>query len=203
MCECGGKGTVRTTQAGEQQEFLEILRTMTVPAADRGEIMQVTRPVAVMEEQFLGDLLGRGVEATLQFLATQARMAYRYFSTQQYGCFCGKGSQCSHPKDALDQCCLTHDHGYGRHGVNTTIDMWTPRGFILSRTADLDLVTCASATRWDSHWYGPAAAAYREALVLIFSTRAKIAATLAAMPPCIRDNGKVPLWEVGRLLSTC
>lgn len=203
MCDCGGKGTVRRARAGEQQEFLEILQTMTVPAADRGEIMEATRPVAVMEEQFLGDLMGRGVEATLQFLATQARMAYRYFSTQQYGCFCGKGSQCAHPKDALDRCCLAHDSGYGRYGVNTTVDMWTPRGFVLSRQADLDLVDCASRTRWDPHWYGPAAAAFRESLILIFSTRAKVAATLSAMPPCIRDNGKVPLWEVGRLLSTC
>jgi hypothetical protein len=203
MCDCGGKGTVKRARAGEQQEFLEILQTMTVPAADRGEIMEATRPVAVMEEQFLGDLMGRGVEATLQFLATQARMAYRYFSTQQYGCFCGKGSQCAHPKDALDRCCLAHDSGYGKYGVNTTVDMWTPRGFVLSRQADLDLVDCASRTRWDPHWYGPAAAAFRESLILIFSTRAKVAATLSAMPPCIRDNGKVPLWEVGRLLSTC
>ena len=203
MCNCNGTGTVRTARAAERQEFLEILETMTPPAADRGELAEATRPVVVAEEQFLGDLLGRGLEATLQFLASQARLAYQYFSTKRYGCFCGKGTQCSHPKDALDRCCLDHDAAYGRHGVNTTIDMWTPRGFILSRPADLALVACAGRTRWDPHWYGPAAAAYREALILIFGTRAKVAATLATMPPCIRDNAKVPLWEVGQLLSTC
>ena len=206
MCNCDGKATVRTARAGERQEFLELLETMTGPGTSRGEvgeIMEATRPVVVVEEQFLGDLLSRGLEATLQFVANQARLAYRYFSTQRYGCFCGKGTQCSHPKDALDRCCFDHDAGYGKHNVNTTVDMWTPRGFILSRQADLALVECAGRTRWDRHWYGPAAAAYREALILTFGTRAKVAATLAAMPPCIRNNDKVPVWEVGRLLSAC
>ena len=143
------------------------------------------------------------VAASLHYLATQARLAYRYFSTQKYGCFCGKGTLCPAPTDNLDRCCLEHDLAYNRAKVNLTIDMWTPLGFRLSRTADLALVNCAAATRWDFHWYGPAAAAYREALILIFSTRAEVAQALESLPSCIKNNGSTPVWDVDRLLARC
>jgi hypothetical protein len=143
------------------------------------------------------------VAASLRFLATQARLAYRYFSTQKYGCFCGKGTLCQAPIDKLDECCLAHDRAYNAVKVNVSVDMWTPLGFRLSRTADLALVSCAAATRWDAHWYGPAAAAYREALILIFSTRAEVAQSLESLPGCIKNNGITPVWNVDGLLARC
>ena len=143
------------------------------------------------------------IRAALRYLATQARLAYRYFSTQKYGCFCGKGTECLTPKDHLDRCCLEHDRAYNRVRVNITVDMWTPLGFRLSRPADLALVSCAARTRWDAHWYGPAAAAYREALILIFTTRAEVAAGLESLPNCIKNNGSVSVWDVDRLLAGC
>jgi hypothetical protein len=173
----------------EQQEFLEVLDSML--AAEAGQ------------ERFLGDLVGGGVDATVRFLSTQARLAYQYFSTQKYGCYCGKGTECNHVKDNLDRCCLQHDRAYGAVGVNDTVDMWTPLGFRRSRQADLALAACASRTRYEWHWYGPAAAAYREALIFIFTTRADIALALEALPSCIKDNATLPLWEASRLLSAC
>jgi hypothetical protein len=141
--------------------------------------------------------------SVLRYLAEQAQRAYRYFSTQKYGCYCGKGTECTVPIDNLDRCCQQHDRDYSAQRLNVSIDMWTPLGFRLSRAADLRLADCAARTRWDLHWYGPAAAAYREALIVLFRTRAWIAGQLEGLPACVRNNGRIPLWDINGLMAAC
>ena len=143
--------------------------------------------------------------SVLRFLAMEAQRAFRYFSTQKYGCFCGAGTVCGSPIDAIDECCRRARRGLHQGGlVNVSIDMWTPLGFRRSRAADLRLVDCVARTRWDAHWYGPAAAAYREALIVRFRLRAWIASQLRARCPyASRTTQSIPLWNVDRLVATC
>ena len=85
----------------------------------------------------------------------------------------------------MDACCHRHDLDYAAAGVTSDdpppagqVGMWTAQGFVRTIAADATLVGCVTATEFDSHWYGPEAAAYRAAVQLIFGGRATIAAWL-------------------------
>lgn len=144
-------------------------------------------------------------------VAAEAERLARYLSTQSYGCFCGPGSKagCRQPLNPLDECCRLHDMAYAHVGVtgatpaHPAVSMWTPQGFLRTRTADLALAACARRTLFDRYFYGPAAAVYREALIQIFNRRAAISDKLAIFPPCVRNNTTDPLWRVDAILGRC
>jgi hypothetical protein len=119
----------------------------------------------------------------------QLDQARRMFQEQRYGCWCGPGNVCTHTVDAIDECCKAHDLAYAAAGVTSDdppppgkVNMWTIDGLKRSMRADADLVTCTQATKYDLHFYGPAAALYREGVALIFGLRAAAAAAAAALP---------------------
>jgi hypothetical protein len=115
---------------------------------------------------------------------SQIPMLRRMFHEQRYGCWCGPGNVCTETRDAIDACCKEHDLAYARLGVTSgtpapgQVDMWSPEGFKRTMLADGALVACTQITKLDLHFYGPAAAAYREGVALIFGTRAAIAGWL-------------------------
>jgi hypothetical protein len=127
-------------------------------------------------------------DATLRDrLLSQVKMLRRMWSEKRYGC-CGPGNVCDDVRDDIDSCCKQHDLDYARLGVTsgpssaTAEDMWSSEGLKRSGFADLRLVACTQATKFDFHFYGPAAWLYRDMVALIFGGRAAIAATLRLNP---------------------
>lgn len=119
----------------------------------------------------------------------QLAQARRMFREKRYGCWCGPGNVCTHTVDRIDECCKAHDLAYAAAGVTSDdppppgkVNMWTIDGLKRSMRADVDLVTCTQATKYDLHFYGPVAALYRGGVALIFGLRAAAAAAAAALP---------------------
>ena len=111
----------------------------------------------------------------------------RMFVEHRYGCWCGPGHVCEEEQDPMDSCCHQHDLNYEAAGVTSDdpaaagkVGMWTAQGLIRTVAADATLVACVTATEFDSHYYGPEAAAYRAAVQIIFGGRASLAAWLLA-----------------------
>ena len=135
----------------------------------------------------------------MQRFHSQIRMLKRAFGEKRYGCFCGPGHVCETPHDAIDQCCKEHDEAYDRAGVSSTpgpgqVNMWSAEGFVRTMGADLALVGCTAATMYDLHIYGPAAAAYRASVAVIFGSRAAIA---TALVPYVAINRGAAALETG------
>lgn len=118
---------------------------------------------------------------------SQLEMMRRMFEEQRYGCWCGPGNVCDRVTDDIDSCCKRHDQDYGAANATSDdpappgkVNMWTIEGLKATMVADLRLVACTQATKYDFNFYGPAAAAYREGVALIFGLRAAAAAWLFA-----------------------
>jgi hypothetical protein len=118
---------------------------------------------------------------------SQIEMVRRMFEEQRYGCWCGPGNVCDRVTDDIDSCCKRHDEDYAAANATSDdpappgkVNMWTIEGLKATMMADLRLVACTQATKYDLNFYGPAAAAYREGVALIFGLRAAAAAWLFA-----------------------
>jgi hypothetical protein len=118
---------------------------------------------------------------------SQIEMFRRMFEEQRYGCWCGPGNVCDRVTDDIDSCCKRHDEDYAAARVTSEdppptgwFNMWSAEGFKKTMVADARLVACTQATKYDLNFYGPAAAAYREGVALIFGFRATVAAWLYA-----------------------
>ncbi len=105
------------------------------------------------------------------------------FSEQRYGCWCGPGHVCEEVQDDIDKCCKAHDLAYDAVGVTSEspapsgmAGMWSIEGFRRTMAADAKLVAGVNGTIFDFNFYGPAAAAYRAGVTLIFGPRALIGA---------------------------
>lgn len=116
---------------------------------------------------------------------SQLEQFRRIYEEQRYGCWCGPGNVCDEETDDIDSCCKRHDEDYGRAKVTSDenppsgwVNMWTIEGLKRTMMADLRLVTCTQATKYDLNFYGPAAAVYREGVALIFGGRTAAAAWL-------------------------
>lgn len=109
----------------------------------------------------------------------------------RYGCFCGPGSGCATPRDAMDACCRRHDAEYQALGVSF-LTMGTPSALRRTVQSDCNLVSCVQRARVS----GPAAVAARATIVALFGGRCRIGRLLAAAAriPSPSIPGVGPLW---------
>jgi hypothetical protein len=136
----------------------------------------------------------------------------RIFSELRYGCWCGPGYVCAETIDDIDKACKAHDLAYLDARISSAkepapgeVSMWSSKGFLRTVGPDLELDQRVTATLFDPHFYGPAAAVYRAGVHLIFGQfRPAVAALLQAYPavsweivdglPVVRiDIGDIPL----------